>query len=329
MGILTLNSTKPTVKRAFRIKDLQDIWEGLDTALALGTETTPRIISGFDYDEVNGKYLSGVIAYKNKLWLYDSTRFNVKRRKSMFFAPGVIPGMRDLRVLGDGSLLDFSYIRMCYGEDDNPSIIETPIEFEDTSTHNFELWKSRPVAPFGVNTKNIENRAVTEPKISDNAVSTRTIKDGAVGLDKLAPNAAYPSVDRSIWYDSHTINVGPAGLSYGVMLDAVLAVTLGKSAPIRVSGSSGALETLHIYVEPEGLEGELPPVIPVCIDYVENTAGGTLEVKFSTTPNGPRVLCAASLVPGQSLYLTMSKVYDNSALGFTYVPTAAFVVSHF
>jgi len=70
MAIKSINATSPSIKRPFRLSDLQDVWQGLNEALAADTATLPRIVSGFNYTNNPTDFLSaGMIAFKGQLYV--------------------------------------------------------------------------------------------------------------------------------------------------------------------------------------------------------------------------------------------------------------------
>ena len=68
-SIKTLNNAVPAVKRPLRVSDLQDIWDGLNAALATGTAGAPRILSGFALTTGSSAVSGGVIAFNGQLYV--------------------------------------------------------------------------------------------------------------------------------------------------------------------------------------------------------------------------------------------------------------------
>lgn len=168
MAILKLNSANPGVKRPLKVRDLADLWNGLNTALAQGTETSPRILCGFN---VNGddSFASGAIAYNGRLYLYDGT-------DPIYFEDSIYCAeisTDDNRVMGDGTTQLFSYA--CIVTKD--STLPGAVFIGDASPSNIEAWKGplsipgssiveRMIAGLAISTSKLANSAVTAPKLA-------------------------------------------------------------------------------------------------------------------------------------------------------------------
>lgn len=177
MSILKINNANPGVKRPIKVEDLQDLWSGIQTALATGTNNAPRIICGFDVD-TSGDYLTaGVIAFNEKLYVYDaSTPILIG---SVLYGSEVSTG--DTRVMGDGTTQLFSYaLKVTTTEAGNVRIGTAMVQ-------NLEYWK-RPLAiPAGyILTPMIADGAITEDQLANNSVHTGAIQDKAVTSAKIA-----------------------------------------------------------------------------------------------------------------------------------------------
>lgn len=168
MSILKLNSANPGVKRPLKVQDLADLWYGLNTALAQGTETSPRILCGFN---ANGddSFTSGVIAYNGRLYLYDDS-------DPIFFEDSIygaeIP-TDDNRVMGDGTTQLFSCA--CIATKD--STLPGAVFIGEASPSNIRAWRGplsipdfsiveKMIAEFAISTSKLANSAVTTPKLA-------------------------------------------------------------------------------------------------------------------------------------------------------------------
>lgn len=169
MSILKLNSANPGVKRPLRVQDLADLWYGLNTALAQGTETSPRILCGFNVSDDGDSFTSGVIAYNGRLYLYDDG-------DPIFFEDSIygaeIP-TDDNRVMGDGTTQLFSYA--CIATKD--STLPGAVFIGEASPSNIEAWRG-PLS--------IPDLSIARNMIADTAISTSKLANSAVTTPKLA-----------------------------------------------------------------------------------------------------------------------------------------------
>lgn len=165
MAILKLNSANPGVKRPLKVQDLADLWYGLNTALAQGTETSPRILCGFDVGNDGDSFTSGVIAYNGRLYLYDDS-------DPIFFEDsiyGVEIPTDDNRVMGDGTTQLFSYA--CIATKD--STLPGAVFIGEASPSNIEAWRGPLSIPaFSIARDMIAETAISTPKLGNSAVTT-------------------------------------------------------------------------------------------------------------------------------------------------------------
>lgn len=183
MSILKLNSANPGVKRPLKVQDLADLWYGLNTALAQGTETSPRILCGFNVSNGGDSFTSGVIAYNGRLYLYDDS-------DPIFFEDSIygaeIP-TDDNRVMGDGTTQLFSYA--CIATKD--STLPGAVFIGEASPSNIRAWRG-PLS--------IPDFSIVEKMIADLAISTSKLANSAVTIPKLA-YALRPCVLSPLTYD--------------------------------------------------------------------------------------------------------------------------------
>lgn len=183
MSILKLNSANPGVKRPLRVQDLADLWYGLNTALAQGTETSPRILCGFNANGDDDSFTSGVIAYNGRLYLYDDS-------DPIFFEDsiyGVEIPTDDNRVMGDGTTQLFSYA--CIATKD--STLPGAVFIGEASPTNIRAWRG-PLS--------IPDFSIIEKMIAELAISTSKLANSAVTTPKLA-YMLRPCVLSSLTYD--------------------------------------------------------------------------------------------------------------------------------
>lgn len=181
MSILRINSANPGVKRPLKVEDLANLWEGIESALAQGTDGKPRIICGFDvndYDEVE----PGIIAFNGHLYMYDGelslqVGFDV-------YAAELSTG--DTRVLGDGTTQIFSYARVITDNPDTPGAVL----IGTASVENLEAWKAPLAIPGNsILTPMLANGSVTGPKLADESVTGGKISDESITGSKLVDGA--------------------------------------------------------------------------------------------------------------------------------------------
>ena len=184
MAILKLNSANPGVKRPLKVQDLADLWYGLNTALAQGTETSPRILCGFNVrDDDSDSFTSGVIAYNGRLYLYDDG-------DPIFFEDSIYGAeisTDDNRVMGDGTTQLFSYA--CIATKD--STLPGAVFIGEASPSNIEAWRG-PLS--------IPEYSIFRNMIAETAISTSKLANSAVTIPKLA-YALRPCVLSSLTYD--------------------------------------------------------------------------------------------------------------------------------
>lgn len=182
MAILKLNSANPGVKRPLKVQDLADLWYGLNTALAQGTETSPRILCGFN---ANGddSFTSGVIAYNGRLYLYDDG-------DPIFFEDSLYVAeisTDDNRVMGDGTTQLFSYACIVTKNSNLPGAVY----IGEASPSIIKEWRG-PLS--------IPDLFISRNMIADTAISTPKLANSAVTTPKLA-YALRPCVLSSLTYD--------------------------------------------------------------------------------------------------------------------------------
>lgn len=181
MSILRINSANPGVKRPLKVEDLANLWEGIESALAQGTDGKPRIICGFDvndYDEME----PGIIAFNGHLYMYDANPpvqvgFNI-------YAADISTG--DTRVLGDGTTQIFSYARVITTSSTAPGAVL----IGEATLENLEAWKAPLAIPGNsILTPMLANGSVTGPKLADESITGDKIADESLTGSKFADGA--------------------------------------------------------------------------------------------------------------------------------------------
>nr|DAN52939.1 MAG TPA: hypothetical protein [Caudoviricetes sp.] len=306
MSILKLNSANPGVKRPLKVQDLADLWYGLNTALAQGTETSPRILCGFN---ANGddSFTSGVIAYNGRLYLYDDS-------DPIFFEDsiyGVEIPTDDNRVMGDGTTQLFSYA--CIVTKD--STLPGAVFIGEASPSNIGAWRGPLSIPeLSITRTMIENLAISTIKLADSAVTT--------------PKLAYmlrPCVLSSLPYDytasSTALTVSLLDL---ITTPASTASRLWEMKTAKVAYNR-TLSPLVVTIRAYNLGSSFsdwPAVLPLMLSYSSETVT-TVDVRIEyplpfANQAGLRYSKTYTVKSGDTIQFMLTKV--PSKLG--YVPTS-------
>lgn len=306
MAILKLNSANPGVKRPLKVQDLADLWHGLNTALAQGTETSPRILCGFN---ANGddSFTSGVIAYNGRLYLYDDS-------DPIFFEDsiyGVEIPTDDNRVMGNGTTQLFSYA--CIATKD--STLPGAVFIGDASPSNIRAWRGPLSIPSG---------SIVRDMIAETAISTSKLGNSAVTTPKLA-YALRPCTLSSLTYDYIASSTSLA-ISLVDLIASPGATASGlwemKTAMVRYNR---ALSPLVVTIQAYNLGSSFsdwPAVLPLMLSYSSDTVT-TVDVRIEyplpfANQAGLRYSKTYTVNSGDTIQFMLTKV--PSKLG--YVPTS-------
>lgn len=296
MSILKLNSANPGVKRPLKVQDLADLWHGLNTALAQGTETSPRILCGFN---ANGddSFTSGVIAYNGRLYLYDDS-------DPIFFEDsiyGVEIPTDDNRVMGDGTTQLFSYA--CIVTKD--STLPGAVFLGEASPSNIKTWRG-PLS--------IPGSFIVEKMIAGLAIST----------SKLA-YALRPCTLSSLTYD-YTATSTSLAISLVDLITSPGATASGlwemKTAKVAYNRTlSPLVVTIRAYNLVPSFS-DLPAILPLMLSYSSDTVT-TVDVRIEyplpfANQAGLRYSKTYTVNSGDTIQFMLTKV--PSKLG--YVPTS-------
>lgn len=306
MSILKLNSANPGVKRPLKVQDLADLWYGLNTALAQGTETSPRILCGFN---ANGddSFTSGVIAYNGRLYLYDDS-------DPIFFEDsiyGVEIPTDDNRVMGDGTTQLFSYA--CIATKD--STLPGAVFIGEASPSNIEAWRG-PLS--------IPDFSIVEKMIAGLAISTSKLANSAVTIPKLA-YALRPCTLSSLTYD-YTASSTSLAISLVDLITSPGATASGlwemKTAKVAYKRTlSPLVVTIQAYSLGSSFS-DWPAVLPLMLLYSSDTVT-TVDVRIEyplpfANQAGLRYSKTYTVNSGDTIQFMLTKV--PSKLG--YVPTS-------
>ena len=226
MSFLQINSTDPSVKRPFRLSDIQDIWDGIKSLFKAISGQSFRIISGFDL--VSGTYSSGTVWYNGELYEYDSSQYPITPSTTRVAFTRIA---QDNRTLEGGTIQPFSYKYICGGDTLNGVTTFTyfvaniekyksflgagSVTADKLATSSVTVDKiasnsvnATKIANNAVTTTKIANNAVTTSKIADNNVTTAKIADEAVTVDKLSLAQAILPVGytESVWLNPEIEN---------------------------------------------------------------------------------------------------------------------------
>lgn len=307
MAILKLNSANPGVKRPLKVQDLADLWYGLNTALAQGTETSPRILCGFNVSNDGDSFTSGVIAYNGRLYLYDDG-------DPIFFEDSIYGAeisTDDNRVMGDGTTQLFSYA--CIATKN--STLPGAVFIGEASPSNIEAWRG-PLS--------IPDFSITEKMIAGLAISTSKLANSAVTTPKLA-NMLRPCVLSSLTYDYTATSTALAvSLLDLITTPGATASGLWEIKTARVTYSR-TLSPLVVTIQAYNLGSSFsdwPAVLPLMLSYSSNTVT-TVDVRIEyplpfANQAGLRYSKAYTVNSGDTIQFMLTKA--PSKLG--YVPTS-------
>lgn len=308
MAILKLNSANPGVKRPLKVQDLADLWYGLNTALAQGTETSPRILCGFNVSDDGDSFTSGVIAYNGRLYLYDDGDDPIFFEDSIY---GVEVSTDDNRVMGDGTTQLFSYA--CIATKN--STLPGAVFIGEASPSNIEAWRG-PLS--------IPDFSIVEKMLAGLAVSTSKLANSAVTTPKLA-SMLRPCVLSSLTYDyaasSPSLAVSLVDL---ITSPGATASGLWEMKAARVSYSR-TLSPLVVTIRAYNLGSSFsdwPAVLPLMLSYSSDTVT-TVDVRIEyplpyANQAGLRYSKTYTVNSGDTIQFMLTKV--PSKLG--YVPTS-------
>lgn len=307
MAILKLNSANPGVKRPLKVQDLADLWYGLNTALAQGTETSPRILCGFDANGDDDSFTSGVIAYNGRLYLYDDS-------DPIFFEDsiyGVEIPTDDNRVMGDGTTQLFSYA--CIATKD--STLPGAVFIGEASPSNIRAWRG-PLS--------IPDFSIVRDMIVETAISTPKLADSAVTTPKLA-YALRPCVLSSLTYD-YTASSTSLAISLVDLItppgDTASGLWEMKTAKVAYKRT---LSPLVVTIQAYNLgssSSDWPAVLPLMLSYSSDTVT-TVDVRIEyplpfANQAGLRYSKTYTVKSGDTIQFMLTKA--PSKLG--YVPTS-------
>lgn len=307
MAILKLNSANPGVKRPLKVQDLADLWYGLNTALAQGTETSPRILCGFNVSDDGDSFTSGVIAYNGRLYLYDDG-------DPIFFEDSIygaeIP-TDDNRVMGDGTTQLFSYACIVTKDSNLPGAVF----IGEASPSNIEAWRG-PLS--------IPAVSIVRDMIAETAISTPKLANSAVTTPKLA-YALRPCTLSSLTYD-YIVSSTALAVSLLDLISGPGATASGlwemKTAMVRYNRT---LSPLVVTIQAYNLGpsfSDWPAVLPLMLSYSSDTVT-TVDVRIEyplpfANQAGLRYSKTYTVNSGDTIQFMLTKV--PSKLG--YVPTS-------
>lgn len=307
MAILKLNSANPGVKRPLKVQDLADLWYGLNTALAQGTETSPRILCGFNVSNDGDSFTSGVIAFNERLYLYDDG-------DPIFFEDSIYGAeisTDDNRVMGDGTTQLFSYA--CIATKN--STLPGAVFIGEASPSNIEAWRG-PLS--------IPDFSIVEKMIARLAISTTKLADSAVTTPKLA-YALRPCVLSPLTYD-YTASSTSLAISLVDLITSPGATASGlwemKTAKVAYNRT---LSPLVVTIQAYNLGSSFsdwPAVLPLMLLYSSDTVT-TVDVRIAyplpfANQAGLRYSKTYTVKSGDTIQFMLTKV--PSKLG--YVPTS-------
>ena len=321
MSILRINSANPGVKRPLKVEDLANLWEGIESALAQGTDGKPRIICGFDVND-SDEVEPGIIAFNGHLYMYDGelslqVGFDV-------YAAELSTG--DTRVLGDGTTQIFSYARVITDNPDTPGAVL----IGTASVENLEAWKAPLAIPGNsILTPMLANGSVTEPKLADESITGRKIADesltgskfadGALGTMQLANSAVQMT---KIAYNLRPCTTGNAQQSF-TMTSTNQTYNLPNLIIAPNSSRYNLWDIKTLYVSPSGTGNytltimtngfgsnfaDMPAYLPLVVQLGQPGATLNVRVGFLAPTNGhPIFTNPVTLSNGQVVTMLLVK----------------------
>ena len=321
MSILRINSANPGVKRPLKVEDLANLWEGIESALAQGTDGKPRIICGFDvndYDEVE----PGIIAFNGHLYMYDGelslqVGFDV-------YAAELSTG--DTRVLGDGTTQIFSYARVITDNPDTPGAVL----IGTASVENLEAWKAPLAIPGNsILTPMLANGSVTEPKLADESVTGGKIADESITGSKLVDRAVgtIQLADSAVQMAKIAYNLRPCTTGNAQRRFTMTSTNQTYNLPDLIiapnSSVYGLWDIKTLYVSPSGTGdytltimtngfgsnfADMPAYLPLVVQLGQPGATLNVHVGFLAPNNGnPTFTDPVTLSNGQVVTMLLVK----------------------
>lgn len=313
MAILKLNSANPGVKRPLKVQDLADLWYGLNTALAQGTETSPRILCGFDVSNDGDLFTSGVIAYNGRLYLYDDG-------DPIFFEDSIYGAeisTDDNRVMGDGTTQLFSYACIATKNSNLPGAVF----IGEASPSNIKAWRG-PLS--------IPDFSIVEEMIAEFAIPTSKLANSAVTTPKLA-YMLRPCVLSSLTYD-YTASSTSLAISLVDLITSPGATASGlwemKTAKVAYNRT---LSPLVVSIQAYDLGpsfSDFPAILPLMLLYSSNTVttvnvrigypipfanqAGLQYSKTYTVKSGDTIQFMLTKVPSKLGYVPTSVIFNES-----------------
>ena len=321
MSILRINSANPGVKRPLKVEDLANLWEGIESALAQGTDGKPRIICGFDtndYDELE----PGIIAFNGHLYMYDA-ELNLQVGSDIYAAE-ISTG--DTRVLGDGTTQIFSYARVITDNSTAPGAVL----IGEATLENLEAWKAPLAIPgssiltnmirdLAITGEKIADESITGEKIADESITGGKLADSAVGTMQLAPSAvtqfkmAY--VVRPCLISSMPFEFSPSSSNLQPKLSDLMispsisgeGVWEAKILKIVNIATSGLMLTVALNNLGSSYE-DMPAIIPIMVSHTNPDVSITVRFSYpDPIMGGIRFTVPYTLQDGKGVQFTLAK----------------------
>lgn len=259
MSILRINSANPGVKRPLKVEDLANLWEGIESALAQGTNGKPRIICGFDvndYDEIE----PGIIAFNGHLYMYDTSP-NIPVGSNIYAAE-ISTG--DTRVLEDGTTQIFSYARVITDSSTAPGAVLIGV----TTIENLEAWKA-PLA--------IPGNFILTPQLADSTVRMAKIAYNLRPCTTGNAQQRFTMTSTNQTYNLPNLIIAPNSSGY----------SLWDIKTLYVSPSGTGNYTLTIMTNGFGSNfADMPAYLPLVVQLGQPGATLNVRVGFLAPNNG-------------------------------------------
>lgn len=322
MSILKINSANPGVKRPLKVEDLANLWEGIESALAQGSDDAPRIICGFNTEDIGDNLTSGIIAFNGHLYMYDANP--PIQVGSSIYAAEISTG--DTRVLGDGTTQIFSYARVITTSSTAPGAVL----IGDVSVENLEAWKAPLAIPgssiitnmirdLAITTSKLADESVTGEKIADESITGSKFADGTLGTMQLADSAVtqfkMDYVVRPCLISSMPFEFSPSSTNLQPKLSNLMispstsgqGVWETKILKIVNIAASGLMLTVALNNLGSSYE-DMPAIIPIMVSHTNPDVSITVRFSYpDPIEGGIRFTVPYTLQDGKGMQVMLAK----------------------
>lgn len=291
MSFLEINGTQPSVKRPFRVSDLQDLWNGITSLFKPIKGEQFRIISGFNIEGTT--YSAGAVFYNGQLYEYDGSKPITSSTPTVYFAKVAV----DTRQFDNGNSYPFAYKYVCGGSSFELESGYVSQLSSDTFRANIPKYKSY----LGVG-------SVTTDKLADAGVTTEKLANRSVTETKLVISQVSPLIreDLASKYFNSGVNLLSSFFQGGGTVRTSFNATSGIILDVE-TGAEALPNTVVLYVSK--WSRQYPETIEISV--VDKDGGEFELIKFSGYDN---------------FYITFTKVQDlaGGEVRYLFYPTSVY-----